>query len=145
MPITPVARLPLPIFPMFIKTRIYILGNPLVKKDSLPRKITLLLEKKFPSFDFIRYDPTEDLPENLNHFIAIDIVEGISKVKVFKSSDEFLPPPRFSAHDFDAYHNLLLYKKLGKIAKFTIIGLPENGDLKEIIRRVSEIISSMKL
>lgn len=127
-----------------MKTKIYLLGNQIVKKDSLPVKLIPYLQKELPDFSFIRIDPTEGIPTPENKtLILIDTVIGIKKVTLYKSLADFLPSPRFSAHDFDLTTEIPLLMKLGKIKKVTIIGIPQKYSQEKALKEVKFLLSSI--
>ena len=118
--------------------KIFIFGNQDLKFDSLPLKILPELRQRFPKIDFEVKDPNEewDIPDNLT---IIDTVEGIKDVTVFEDLENFEKAPRLTMHDFDAYANLLLLKKLGKLKKIKIIGVPMM-DEKKAFANVKKIL-----
>lgn len=122
--------------------RIYVLGNPLVKVDSLPLQLLTQLRKKFEKISFIELDPTESFPEE-EHFILIDTVLNASKVVLLNNIDDIQFHTQFSLHDFDLGFNLKLLKKLGKIKKVSIIGIPPNIEKEEALEEIEKIIPSL--
>lgn len=106
---------------------IFVFGNPDLLMDSLPIRLIPQLQPLFPDVEFVTLDPNEewDIPR---HMIIIDTVVGITEVTVFTNLDTFIRAPRITCHDFDAYANLLLMKKLGKIDGVTIVGVPAGAD-----------------
>ena len=118
---------------------IYIFGNPDLQMDSLPIKLMPKLSEAFPSIHFELKDPNEewDVPEELT---AIDAVVGLEKVTVFTDLESFDSTPRLTMHDFDALANLKYLKKLGKLKRITIIGVPVEMGEEEAIESVSERI-----
>jgi len=124
-----------------MKRNVYVLGNPLVLKDCLPFKLLPHLRKKIPGFNFIHLDPTEEIDLGKNgELIFLDTVIGIKKVTKFNSLNHWTLSPRVSPHDYDLPLQLGLLAKLKKISKVTIIGIPENGKLKDILKEVSFLI-----
>lgn len=128
--------------------KVFIFGNPDLQFDSLPIKILPELKKRLPEIIFEIKDPNEewDIPEE---FIAIDTVLGLSKPMVFEDLENFSGSPCVSLHDFDALANLKYLKKLGKIKKIKIIGLPalslSNGLIisqKEALKFLIKILSN---
>lgn len=121
---------------------VYVFGNPDLPDDSLPLKLIPELQKKFPQIQFETKDPNEewDVPEEL---VIIDTVQGIRAVTVFDDLAAFAPAPRVTMHDFDAYANLRLLQKLGKLRKIKIIGIPaaapENEALQEAILAIKNL------
>ncbi len=102
---------------------VFVFGNPDVPEDSLPARIAPALAAAFPDLRFERKDPNEewDVPEELT---VIDVVAGLDAPRVFEDLDPFSAGPLVSLHDFDAYANLMLLKKLGRLKRIRIIGLP---------------------
>jgi len=123
-----------------VKT-IYILGNPTFEQDSLPVKLLPKLKSELPQFKFIHIDPTENLPEE-NHLILIDTILDIKEVKILTDINKIQPSPQCSLHDFDLGFQLKLMKKLGKIKKVTIIGIPSEGNEDEILKEIKNILSN---
>jgi hypothetical protein len=102
---------------------IFVFGNPDLEMDALPVRLIPALQKEFSDIAFVTLDPNEDwdVPK---HMVIIDTVVGIETVMVFHDLSVFSKAPRMTCHDFDAYANLLLLKKIGKITGVTIIGVP---------------------
>ncbi|MBP9749733.1 MAG: hypothetical protein KBD21_03305 [Candidatus Pacebacteria bacterium] len=118
-----------------IHTHVFIFGNPDLVMDSLPVRLLPRLRETFPDISFETLDPNEewDVPA---HMLIIDTVVNISELTVFRDLGVFMAAPRMTCHDFDAYANLMLMKKLGKVTDATIIGLPpdmhEDGAFSEL-------------
>lgn len=121
-----------------MKKIIYLVGNLLVKEDSLPIKLKPELEKHFPQIDFKEYDPTEDLPEDTEDLVIIDTVEGLKEPQVFTDIDAFSSQKAYSMHDFDLGWSLKLYKKLRMFKTIKIIGVPSTGldDIQHLLRLI---------
>ena len=115
---------------------VFVFGNAALEQDSLPLRILPELQKKFPQIEFRALDPNEewDVPEEM---IVIDTVMGIKDITVFDSLEQFSAAPRVSLHDFDAYANLRLLSKLGKLKKIKIIGVPPDISKEEAIHTIS--------
>jgi hypothetical protein len=124
---------------------IYILGNSLIPNDAIPLRILPKLRRQFPKINFIHFDPTEELPENLKELILIDSVVNIIQVTVFNSLEEFENSPRNSVHDYDLSLDLKLLIKLGRMQKVKIIGIPGTYNQQKALKEVSEIINSILL
>jgi len=102
---------------------IFVFGNPDISNDALPLQLLPTLQARFPDVIFRVLDPNEewDVP---THMIVLDTVINLDTVTTFQSLDVFMTAPRMTCHDFDAYANLMLLKKLGIISGVTVIGLP---------------------
>ncbi|MBT7338105.1 MAG: hypothetical protein HN802_00160 [Candidatus Jacksonbacteria bacterium] len=120
--------------------KIFVFGNPDVKEDSLPVKLMPQLKKEFPNIEFLHLDPNEewDIPE---HFIAIDTVEGIDDIIVINSLDQLQNTSAVTMHDWDVGKNLKWLQKLGKIKKITIIGVPSQLKIVDLISSIRALAS----
>lgn len=121
-----------------IRQKIYCPGNPLLSEDSLPILLKGKLSAKFPQFEFVEFDPTED-EINDTYPVFIDSVLGINKIIILTNLDNIEASPRNSVHDYDLMVELLLLKKLKKIKGFTIIGVPapiKSGPTNENIQKI---------
>ena len=117
------------------------MGNPLVNIDHLPIKLLPKLRQLCPKFNFEILDPTEEIQlENNQDLTLIDSVIGLDKVTVFHDLDFFAYSPRVTVHDYDLPVNLKLMQKLGKLKKFTIIGVPVKGDETEILNGIINLL-----
>ena len=122
----------------FQNKKIYILGNPTFEQDALPVKLLPKLQKELPQFSFQHIDPTENLPEE-DHLILIDTILGLKEVRTLDENnlEKIENSPQVSMHDFDLGFQLKLMKKLSKINKVTIIGVPEQGNQDEILKQIN--------
>jgi Ni,Fe-hydrogenase maturation factor len=121
--------------------KIYVSGNKLLKKDSLPLKILPKLKKYFPEIEFAELDPSENLPsENL---IIVDTVVGIDRVKTFFDVDSFKSGSNYSVHDYDFFFELKLNKKLGKLKNIKILGVPLNLTEKKAFDQIKKEIEKL--
>ena len=102
---------------------VFIFGNPELPGDSLPLRLLPELKKLRPDVVFEIKDPNEewDVPPELT---VIDTVVGVTEPRVFASLDAFAAAPRLTMHDFDAYANLRLLQKLGRLKSVRVVGLP---------------------
>lgn len=123
----------------------YVLGNDIVKDDASAIKLIPFLDKQFPQYHFLRYDPTEDLSTNTHHLIFIDTVRGIQNVTLYKNLLLFQNSPKNSVHDYDLLLHLQIMLKLKKIKKLRIIGIPTSGNIKEMKKQLKKIFTSSEL
>lgn len=127
-----------------MKRTVYFLGNVLVKKDSLPVRLISKLKKEFPGFSFIHLDPTEEIvPSENQELILIDTVIGIDKVTKFNDLNHWTISSRNTVHDFDLPVSLGILKKLGRIKKVMIIGVPSGGKLGTILKEAREMLKAI--
>ncbi|HEY4497434.1 MAG TPA: hypothetical protein VJC20_01605 [Candidatus Paceibacterota bacterium] len=124
--------------------KIIVLGNPEMDSDALPLKILPRLKKEFQEIEFAVVDPNEEweIPENL---VMMDTVECIDQVTTFNDLSSFSVAPHVTMHDFDAYANLKLLEKLGKLKKIKIIGVPPAISEEEAIKQIVPTIHSTAL
>jgi Ni,Fe-hydrogenase maturation factor len=132
------------------KKTIHIFGNPILDFDNLPLKIAPKLEKLFPEINFIITDPSENLKPIDGELIIIDTVEGAKsaqggpasgwKVVLIDDVKKLETSKIYSLHDFDLAFNLKLLKKIGKLKKIKIFGVPMEGDEEEILKQLGKII-----
>lgn len=121
------------------KQNIYIFGNPDLEMDSLPIRLIPRLKQLYPETDFVLKDPNEewDTPEEMT---IIDTAVGVDDVTVFDDLESFASVPRLSMHDYDALTNLRYMKKLGKLKKVKIIGIPPEIDVEEVLKKISDFL-----
>ena len=113
---------------------IFVFGNPDVKEDSVPVKLIPQLQKEFPEIEFVHLDPNEEWEVPFDkHFIAIDTVEGIKDIIVIENLDQLQNTSAVTMHDWDVAKNLKWLKKLGKIKKITIIGVPVQIQIDDLL------------
>jgi len=110
--------------------RVYVFGNPLIKEDSWPVMMITRLKKILPQIDFKMVDPNENFPpKGEKDLIILDTVFGIKKPMVLDLDCLSLPDSKkktpISPHDYDLLFHLVLLKKLKKINKVIIIGVPD--------------------
>lgn len=106
---------------------VYVFGNPHVSLDTAPYQYLPLLKRDFPHIDFLHVAPNADVPfANQSDVWILDTVCGIKNPRVFTERD--IPAielsPRTSVHDFDLGFQLKYLKKIGKLKRVTVIGLP---------------------
>lgn len=112
--------------------KVYVFGNKDVSEDSVAFKVAETLKGKIKGIEFIPVSPNQDLPfANKKHVVLLDAVEGIKKVTVVdeQSLDRIISIRSTTVHDYDLGFQLKYLKKLGKIQKVTIIGLPQTGEI----------------
>lgn len=124
---------------------IYVLGNPLMKQDSLPLKLIKDLKKSFPQIKFQVVDPNENFPpQGIRNLFILDTVKGIKKPMILKLDDfEKKEKTPLSPHDYDIHLHLLLLRKMKKVDRITIIGLPPNGNEKTLSRKLLTLFKSL--
>jgi len=112
--------------------KVYVFGNEDFAEDKRAFEAAGKLEGKIENVDFVKVKPNEDVPFIDEKFVVIlDAVQRIEKVIEIKDNelDKLILPPRSSVHDFDLGFQLKYLKKIGKLGKVTIIGLPMQGKI----------------
>ena len=111
---------------------VYVFGNEDIKEDNFAFKVMNKLKSKIDNIKFIIVNLNEDLPfVNEKSIVILDTILGINEINIFdeKVLDKIFLSPRTSVHDFDLGFQLKYLKKLGKLNKITIVGLPQNKRL----------------
>lgn len=124
--------------------KIYVLGNPLLREDSLPLKLIPKLKEYFSYINFVEFDPTENFPEEEN-LVILDSIINIDKIEIIKDINKIQSNSSYSLHDFDLAFNLKLLKKLNKIKDVTIIGVPSFYKYQDALNELKEIIANLLL
>jgi len=121
--------------------KVYLCGNEMVEADNMPYKILNFLRGGLPQIEFLAFDPTENFPDEDPIYI-IDTVLGADKVVVLGGEDleRFENAPHVSAHDADLAFHLKWLKKMGRLPRVVIFGVPEKGDVEKI---AGEVISNL--
>ncbi len=119
---------------------IFVLGNELLKEDSIALKLKKDLQKIFPGIQFKEFDANEELPKTL---IFLDSVLGTKKALVITDEKMISAQNTCSVHDFDLGLTLKLLKKIRKINEFKIIGIPAGMNKKKALNETKKIIQSL--
>lgn len=119
--------------------KIYCFGNPLVKDDRIPFEILPFLKKEFPSIKFIEANSPDDIEEE-KEINIIDTVYGINSVRVIEDIDFICNNKTCTLHDFDLGMTLKLMKKMNKIKRVRIIGIPVNYRKIKVMNEVKDMI-----
>jgi hypothetical protein len=112
--------------------KVYVFGNADSPLDDRAFEAEKKLQKDCPEIDFVEVKPNEDLPFSDNRPVMIlDTVQGISEINVLtdKDLDRLAANSRTSAHDYDLGFQLKYLKKIGKVGKVTVVGIPQEGDI----------------
>jgi Ni,Fe-hydrogenase maturation factor len=108
--------------------KIYVFGNEDVVSDRIPKVILENIKKDLGgtvNFQFVK--PNEEfLVDQEEHVVILDSVKGLEAPALLTEADvtKLELSPRVSVHDYDLSFQLKYLKKLGKIKKVSIIGIP---------------------
>lgn len=118
--------------------KVYVFGNENLKSDNGALEVAKGMTPRLcgvtgsDGIEFVIVKPNEDLPFNDGEDVVImDVVEGLTGVKLIDGDrwNKIVLPPRTTAHDFDLGFQLKYLKKLGKLGRVTLIGLPTTGKI----------------
>lgn len=120
--------------------KIYVFGNPLVKKDALLVKLLPELKKTFPRIEFILTDPSDNFPpDGEKELVILDTVIGIKKLTILNLSDlQKITKTPISPHDYDLLFHLLLLKKTKRLNSVKILGVPPRATKDEVLKLLTK-------
>lgn len=125
--------------------KVLVFGNPLAKVDSAAVKIADKLSGRMAGIEFVKFDAAEDLEKEGSELVIMDAVVGLSSPRLVTLEEIELSPNPVSLHGFDLAWSLLLLKKLGKVKKATIIGVPAKKSVKESLPEVERLLKKLAL
>ena len=123
---------------------VYVFGNEYIAEDKRAIEVARELEGALEVISFVFVNPNDDVPfVDQGLAVILDTVEGIQDVALVEGDriDGLVLSPRGSVHDFDLAFQLRYLRKLGKLGKVTIIGIPQEGGvdylrIKSILRKL---------
>lgn len=126
--------------------KIYLFGNEDVSADRAAFTVAEKLAGKIPGAEFVIVKPNADLPfEGQSEVTIMDAAQGISEVAILDENDvdKLTVTKSVTVHDFDLGFQLKLLRKLGKLKKITIIGIPREQTpdydrIQSILRKLVE-------
>lgn len=145
---------------MLLMLRVLVFGNPLAKIDSAAVKIADKLSGKMAGIqksrgssasstasqlriEFVRFDTSEDLEKEGSELIIMDAVVGLEKPRLITLEELELSSNPVSMHGFDLLWSLLLLKKLGKVKKAVIVGVPAKKSVRESLPQVEKLLEKL--
>ncbi len=124
-----------------MRKRIYVFGNPLMQKDTVALNLAEEIKGELKDFEFKVVESLDDVEGgDLLDLWIMDAAEGLREVKVIENLEELETNPVLSGHDFDLGLELKLWKKLGKLGKTKIIGLPSKANPQELAEIVKNLL-----
>jgi Ni,Fe-hydrogenase maturation factor len=114
---------------------VYVFGNEHVAEDNRAIEVAGELQNKVTGVSFIFVGPNEDVPfADEPRVFILDTVQGIEDVALVEGDeiDRLVLSPRGSVHDFDLTFQLRYLKKLDKLGRVTVIGIPQEGKLNHL-------------
>lgn len=121
--------------------KVLVLGNPLLKEDSLPLKLLPALRKEFPTVEFDEADPA-DIDDEKSPLVIIDTanVKGVTLVEDANYLEDY---KLLSAHGLGLAEMLALMKAAGKQVQVKIICVPEKMTQKKVLADVSVLLRAI--
>ena len=116
--------------------RVYVFGNEYVSEDRRAIEVARELEGKVEGVSFVFVGPNEDVPfVGERRVVILDTVRGLRNVELVEGAeiDGLVLSPRGSVHDFDLAFQLRYLKKLNRLGKVTIIGIPQEGEVDHLL------------
>lgn len=124
--------------------KIFVFGNEDIGIDNKALLVAKKLAVDLAEIEWTFLKPNQDLPlTNERDVIIMDVVEGLKEATLIRDGeiDKIILPPRGTAHDFDLGFQLNYLKKLGRLGKITIIGLPMTGKID--YKRIHSILKKL--
>ena len=115
---------------------VYVFGNECVAEDKRAIEVARELEGTIEGISFVFVNLNEDAPfVNERHVMILDTVQGLRDVTLVEGDgiDGLILSPRGSVHDFDLAFQLRYLKKLNRLGKVTIIGIPQEGEVDHLL------------
>ena len=145
--------------------KIYVFGNEYLEFDSFAGKVA---EKLKNDFNIVHCRSPDDLidvndvvchsgagkqccgkgigaaggenSEKETEMIILDVVKDIKEPIIITDPKQLKTRNILSLHDFDLAFFLNLIRELGEGKKIKIIGVPQKGDVEEIVKKVREYV-----
>lgn len=124
--------------------RVYVFGNADVPEDRRALDVAERLEDTNDNVSFVFVQPNEDVPfAGEKHVVILDTVFGIREVALIEGDEvgTLALSPRGSVHDFDLAFQLKYLKKIGKLDRVSIIGVPQEGEMDYL--RIQSILRKL--
>lgn len=118
-------------------------GNPHIKGDSITTE--LADELNIPNFEFIKCMYPDELYnyKNIDEIYIMDVVKGISEVRLITDLDKIKQTSSVTPHDFDLSFVLKLMEATGQLKSLKIIGIPLGVDKQEIKAQLERILNTI--
>lgn len=121
--------------------KIFVFGNPLLKRDNLALKVAKRLNGAIKGIKFEVAQSLDEVQEKGKLFI-MDVAVGVEKVQLVEGIEQLHTKQPISGHDFDLALELKLLRKIGKVEGLKIIAIPADYELQKAVREVKQILSN---
>jgi Ni,Fe-hydrogenase maturation factor len=123
--------------------KIYVFGNQDEVSDKKAFEVMDALKDKLSEIEWVVVKPNEDLPfAGEDEVVLMDVVQGLKAPRLIEDEElnQIAIGPRMTAHDFDLGWQIKYLKKLGKLGRVRLVGLPmeevNNQKVYEILKEV---------
>ncbi len=113
---------------------LYVFGNEYLESDSFAKEMAEELKEKARITSCTTPDLLLDAEEE--EIIILDVIKNVKETTVITDAAQLKINKLVSMHDFDLAYFLELMKQLGMAKKIKIIGIPESGDKKKIVKEI---------
>lgn len=118
--------------------KLYVFGNEYLEGDKLSREVSEYLgDCKIVHCR----SPDELLEAEEDEIFILDVVKNIKEPVIIDDVNKIKTSKMVSLHDFDVGFFLNLIKEMGIDKKIKIIGIPQQGNVKEIAKMVESYIA----
>ncbi|MBS3131141.1 hypothetical protein J4212_01795 [Candidatus Woesearchaeota archaeon] len=116
--------------------KLYVFGNEHLAEDRLARQVSRLLSGRHEIVHC--RSPDELLECEDEEILILDVVRGIKEPVIIEDIEKVRAKKIMTLHDFDLGYFLNLMKLLGVERKVKIIGIPAEGNVEELAKKVEE-------
>jgi len=113
---------------------LYVFGNEYLESDSFAKEMAEELKEKARITCCTTPDLLLDAEEE--EIIILDVIKNVKETTVITDAAQLKINKLVSMHDFDLAYFLELMKQMGMAKKIKIIGIPESGDKKKIVKEI---------
>lgn len=117
--------------------KIYCFGNEFLEDDKLAKQLADQLT--IEGYEFIKVDDFFQIIGKDKNLIIMDVVQGIKEPTKITDTNQLKSGKKISLHDFDLTEMLKLLKKVNNVS-FTIIGIPQKGNIEKIKSKIKEML-----
>ncbi len=124
--------------------KVYVFGNIDLTTDNKAITMAKKLKAVFPQVKFIEIGVNKNIPfETKETVVIMDTVEGLDATMLLEEGDldKLVSTRSSTVHDFDLGFQLKYLKKLGKLGKILIIGIPMNKRINYL--RIQSILRKL--
>jgi hypothetical protein len=117
--------------------KLYVFGNEHLEDDKLSREVS----KYLGDCKIVHCrSPDELLEAEEDEILILDVVKNIKEPIIIDDISQIRINKMLSLHDFDVGFFLNLMKNMGINKKIKIIGIPQQGNIKGIAKKVESTI-----